>query len=212
MYIYVMDTESSVQKEVFDTTVIQDKKRRGRKPKQEDRSSIGHQQLEDKTKEDKKKRGRRPKSVYAAVDNQQNTTTSTSLSDDENVIVRLHVQEYNQSLEDATNNPLAYNTGHHRYQEYEGVHGFHGFHECQEVHTAHTQIGAYTQDSHVLQPVDSVSDFGVSGNMCDTVDEMEQFQTKSGTTLKIVMNGLQIHPFIATGVVIDSIMHLMEFL
>jgi hypothetical protein len=69
-----------------------DKKRRGRKPKSEDAVEVEDvEQLASTT--DKKKRGRRPKSVYSAVEQPQVTVSNTSLSDDENVIVRLHIHE-----------------------------------------------------------------------------------------------------------------------
>lgn len=74
------------------------KKKRGRKPKQEDEKSVVVEP---------KKRGRKPKSIYNATD-MVNNIAHTSLSDDENIIVRLQVNE--DSDTDSEDHPYAYNT------------------------------------------------------------------------------------------------------
>ena len=79
------------------------KKKRGRKPKED--VVIKDEKHEVVT--EKKKRGRKPKSVYN-VNDTSHTIIATSLSDDENVIVRLQV---NDNDSDASNedHPYAYN-------------------------------------------------------------------------------------------------------
>jgi hypothetical protein len=78
------------------------KKKRGRKPKDEVSTKV-----EEAPSVEKKKRGRKPKSVYN-VNDISNNVPPTSLSDDENVIVRLHV---NDAESDVSNDehPYAYN-------------------------------------------------------------------------------------------------------
>jgi hypothetical protein len=77
-----------------------EKKKRGRKPKTETEDVLPTDEVE------KKKRGRKPKSVYNVSDTTQASTTTT-LSDDENIIVRLHVTA--ESDTDVSDDPHAYN-------------------------------------------------------------------------------------------------------
>lgn len=64
---------------------------------------------------DKKKRGRKPKSVYSAVElSQSPSTNQTSLSDDENIIVRLDVKDVDVDDDSVQNDhPQAYNDNVH---------------------------------------------------------------------------------------------------
>lgn len=85
------------------------KKRRGRKPKSDDAAAIvtPPSQTEEPTK-----RGRKPKTIYNTYDvndtNSSSTNINSSLSDDENIIIRLNVQnEENSNI--LTQNPCAYN-------------------------------------------------------------------------------------------------------
>lgn len=87
---------------------MDDKKKRGRKPKEAE-STVDTVE--------KKKRGRRPKSIYNA--NEVPGTTQTCLSDDENVIVRLQVNETRADDENDVNHPHAYNN-----DTYTMMHGY----------------------------------------------------------------------------------------
>jgi hypothetical protein len=79
---------------------MDEKKKRGRKPKEAEEP----QRVTDGTTEgvEKKKRGRKPKSVYNV--NETPNTVQTSLSDDENVIVRLHVNDNDSDDDDSSDN------------------------------------------------------------------------------------------------------------
>ena len=93
---------------------MDDKKRRGRKPKSLDKDEVTTstseqaEQTTDATIDiiDKKKRGRKPKSVYNTLESPNATIVNTSISDDENIIVRLHV---NDTEDDIEGDPKAYN-------------------------------------------------------------------------------------------------------
>lgn len=80
-----------------------DKKRRGRKPKTETPS----------TTEDKAKRGRKPKTIYNTYDVTSSNANVSSLSDDENIIVRLNVTTEEEKVEDEIT-PYAYNRDEYR--------------------------------------------------------------------------------------------------
>jgi hypothetical protein len=84
--------------------IIVDKKKRGRKAKVVDEEPIANVFAN----AEKKKRGRKPKSIYN-VNEIAVTPPSTSLSDEENVIVRLHVIEEEFKEGDSDEHPHAYN-------------------------------------------------------------------------------------------------------
>lgn len=92
------------------------KKKRGRKPKGEDASGVkeleaGHVDMV----AEKKKRGRKPKSVYSLSESPV-ATIAACLSDDENVIVRLHVNDENDT--DISDDPHAYNNDNYTTMQY----------------------------------------------------------------------------------------------
>lgn len=99
------------------------KKKRGRKPKEEllkveEENGVG---AAAEPPQEKKKRGRKPKSIYN-VNDINNTVPPTSLSDDENIIVRLHVTDNENEIERNDDNgeqPYAYNN-----HEYSNIQGF----------------------------------------------------------------------------------------
>jgi hypothetical protein len=78
-----------------------DTKRRGRKPKPEVENT-----------EEKVKRGRKPKTIYNTYDVGSNNTLVTTLSDDENIIVRLNVPI--EPEPDDQEHPYAYNRDEYR--------------------------------------------------------------------------------------------------
>lgn len=90
------------------------KKRRGRKPKDQT-PVVTDPPVETDTPKVKGKRGRKPKHVYTAYDTSITETSlnSPTLSDDENVIVRLNISESDITDLSATvvddNHPYAYN-------------------------------------------------------------------------------------------------------
>lgn len=102
---------------------MDDKPKRGRKPKDGSSDEV-----------EKKKRGRKPKSVYNI--NEPVAGNPPCLSDDENVIVRLHVteEENDVSLE---NPPYAYNN-----DKYCNMHGFDASEDLENVKqpTSHSEL------------------------------------------------------------------------
>ena len=120
---------------------MDDKKKRGRKPKETQAVQTG-QTVQDLPKEvvdttvekEKKKRGRKPKSVYNV--NETVSNAPTSLSDDENVIVRLKVNDNDSDGECTSDNqPCAYNN-----DEYSNMHGYEESENDNEVPTQHLKI------------------------------------------------------------------------
>lgn len=105
------------------------KKKRGRKPKCCESVAQGVATdvlLPAKIEEpvEKKKRGRKPKSVYAANDT-PSAVPATSLSDDENVIVRLQVND-EDSDDSKEDHPYAYNNDHYTNMQGFDVNDEHG--------------------------------------------------------------------------------------
>lgn len=85
----------------------ENKKKRGRKPKT-DVVSV--------TTDDKTKRGRKPKTIYNTYDISVTSNVNpigSSLSDDENIIVRLNVADEEEKVEEDTH-PYAYNRDEYR--------------------------------------------------------------------------------------------------
>lgn len=85
----------------------ENKKKRGRKPKT-DVVSV--------TTDDKTKRGRKPKTIYNTYDISTTSKVNpigSSLSDDENIIVRLNVADEEEKVEEDTH-PYAYNRDEYR--------------------------------------------------------------------------------------------------
>jgi len=79
-------------------------KRRGRKPKPEVENN-----------EEKAKRGRKPKTIYNTYDvGTTNNNLVTTLSDDENIIVRLNVTNEDQEIKLDEDHPYAYNRDEYR--------------------------------------------------------------------------------------------------
>jgi hypothetical protein len=111
---------------------MDEKKKRGRKPKEAEEP----QRVTDGTTEgvEKKKRGRKPKSVYNV--NETPNNVQTSLSDDENVIVRLHVNDNDSDDDDLSDNqPCAYNN-----DEYSNIHGYEASENDTETPAQHLKI------------------------------------------------------------------------
>lgn len=111
---------------------VVEKPKRGRKPKDGQVDDV-----------EKKKRGRKPKSIYSV--NEPTVVNQTSLSDDENVIVRLQVTE-DESDGLLENPPCAYNN-----DRYCMMHGFDATEDIDVVKPPQTQ--AY------LKVIDVLKDF-----------------------------------------------------
>ena len=94
------------------------KKRRGRKPKEESVvATTTATVIAEDSKGSSGKRGRKPKTIYNTYDVTNNATNPTSLSDDENIIVRLNVtQENTEFCGDVADeqHPYAYNRDEYR--------------------------------------------------------------------------------------------------
>lgn len=87
-------------------------KKRGRKPKTEEKPVPKVVAVvEPEPSQEKKRRGRKPKSVYNALEISNVISQATSLSDDENVIVRLQVDDTDCEEQPDVNedHPYAYN-------------------------------------------------------------------------------------------------------
>lgn len=111
---------------------MDEKKKRGRKPK--DTEDVQRPPVETVDSAEKKKRGRKPKSVYNVSETVSNAPTS--LSDDENVIVRLQVNDNDSECECSSDNqPCAYNN-----DEYSNMHGYEASENDTEAPTQHLKI------------------------------------------------------------------------
>jgi hypothetical protein len=124
-----------------------EKKKRGRKPK-----------IEDVKKDDvievpveKKKRGRKPKSIYNLNDG-NNNIIQTSLSDDENVIVRLHVNDVDSDCSNE-DHPYAYNN-----DDYSNIQGFEKL-DIEKDIDKDKDKDIKTSNTHTLKIVDILKDF-----------------------------------------------------
>ena len=95
-------------------TLVDGKKKRGRKPK-----AIQEESEPKENEVIRKKRGRKPKFVYSTQDN--NVDQGVSISDDENIIVRLNVvDEHTEDSVEKSEQPCAYNA-----DEYTNMSNFH---------------------------------------------------------------------------------------
>lgn len=95
----------------------ENKKKRGRKPKADAASVTSSTTTTTTTTDDKTKRGRKPKTIYNTYDvsspTNQTAAIGSSLSDDENIIVRLNVADEEEKVEEDPH-PYAYNRDEYR--------------------------------------------------------------------------------------------------
>ena len=127
------------------------KKRRGRKPKTEDVITCQH---DDSNNVEKKRRGRKPKSVYNALEINNTVNQSTSLSDDENVIVKLQIDgddddEDEKLVDISEDQPYAYNR-----DSYNNISNI-----SDQSQKAATNVGPPSEDEQSLKIVDLLKDF-----------------------------------------------------
>lgn len=124
-----------------------EKKKRGRKPKTEEPKQ---EEVVDVPVE-KKKRGRKPKSIYNLNDG-NNNIVQTSLSDDENVIVRLHVNDVDSDCSNE-DHPYAYNN-----DDYSNIQGFETLDVEKEIERD-KEKDTLMPNTHTLKIVDILKDF-----------------------------------------------------
>jgi hypothetical protein len=156
--------------------VVETKKKRGRKPKGEDKD-----EKVDKTDEtallqdngeavtEKKKRGRKPKSVYSLSEVPVNVV-NTNLSDDENVIVRLHVNDDEET--DTSDDPHAYNNDKYSTMEYLSMQDDKNCHcvtTCNSLHVPKKDL------QRIVEPLETVD----SNSELKVVDILKDFEEKN---------------------------------